>query len=117
MQETDLHAAQTERFIDYAPTSLVFSREVHQPDGAGGVLVAQTSSLPHQRVRVVGQVRPPTRVTAEGRQIQADKAVVGMPDLDVEIGDTFDHAGHTYEVINVQRDPAWRVVAEAVSRG
>ena len=76
------------------------------------------TALNAQRVRVVGQSRPPTRITPDGKQVTVDRAVVGMPELDAQLGDTFDWMGTEYEVINLQEEPhLWKKTAEAVRRG
>ena len=116
--EVLLHQVQTRAFIDANPVDLVLRRKVDTPDGVGGTLKsAPALDLYTQTVRVVGQRRPLTRITSDGRQVEVDKSVVGTVDFDVEIGDEFTHLGNDYEIINIQDQPVWRKTAEAVRRG
>lgn len=115
--ETDLHEKQTAAFIDYAPVGLVFHRTLLIADGAGGKMKQPSADIVQQRVRVVGLVKSRSRTLPDGRDVTVDKVLVGMPTLDVEEGDLFEHLGQGYEVVNVQRSPNWRVDAEVVSRG
>jgi hypothetical protein len=103
-------------FIDRSPTYLAFSRIVTADDGAGGKVQTDPSFLPNQRVRVVGQGRQLTTVTPDGRQVRVDLSLVGMPDLDVQIGDYFSLNDIEYEVINIQDQPYWRKIVEAIRR-
>jgi len=112
-----LHEKQTEAFIDASPSDLVLKRKVFQDDGAGGVRLVNEPDLSPQKVRVVGLRTPRPRITSDGKTILIEKEVVGMPNLDVEIGDTFSFMSKKYEVINVNRSPMWRILAEASSRG
>lgn len=116
MNEMDLHLTQTREFVDRAPVQLRFRRNVRQDDGAGGTRMADPADLDPQRVRVVGLRTPRSFVTSEGRQTVVEKAVVGLPGIDVRVGDYFTHGGRDWQVETVSEDPAWRTVAEASSR-
>lgn len=115
---SDLHKAQTERFIYENTHYVILRRFTRVPDGAGGMMPGVEEVLDPQEVRVVHQVRPTPRVTADGRDVLVDKAVVGLDTFDVEIGDTFTFTDQKYEVINVRLEPFWhRTVAEAIHHG
>jgi len=113
ISESSMHLKQTEFLIEDAPTDLILHRKAMVDDGAGGKEEGAPSDLPPQRVRVVGVDNTAAFVTTEGRRIPIHKRLVGMPDLDVELADRFDVEGRSYEVVNVQRDPGWRVEVEA----
>lgn len=113
----DAQKAQTKAFIGYAPDSLVLSRPSKTPDGVGGFITGTPVELAAQRVRVVGLRSAVTRVLPEGRTVQIAYAVIGMPDLDVQLGDTFPMDNEVVEIVNIIRKPSWRVVAEGTLRG
>ena len=117
MNEADLHLVQTREYIDRASLRLKFRRSVRTDDGAGGTRTAPPVDLDPQRVRVVGLRTPRTAVSPEGRTVTVDKAVVGLPGMDVKVGDYFTYVGRNYQVVTVSEDPGWRTVAEASSRG
>lgn len=116
LTESDLHDAQTEFFIDRQPTSLTLYRKEWIDDGAGGKFKAAEPEQYIQTVRLVGQRRPPIRIV-DGKEVQIDLFVVGTREFDVRIGDTFLSNGSRYEIVNVQDQPEWRVIGEAVRRG
>jgi hypothetical protein len=68
-------------------------------------------------VRVVGQKKRFNRIGENGREVPIDKTIVGLPGIDVKVGDTFDWHDSEYEIINIQDEPDWHVVAEATRRG
>lgn len=112
--ETELHQAQTGRFISANPTDLVLRRKVQQADNAGGISLGTESDIYSQRVRVVGQRNPLPTITPDGRSIVVQKVVVGMGDLDIAEGDTFTYDSLVFRIEYVQRDPSmWRVEAGA----
>lgn len=115
--ETDLATLQTDAFIKVSPVDLVFRRKTKVSDGKGGTKSAAETDVDAQTVRVVGvsNGRPP--ITIDGRQLTINKNVVGMPGLDIELGDLFEYEDRLFEVVTVERDPSWRVVAGAVRRG
>lgn len=111
-----LHVKQTEKFIAGASSRIVFRRAIKEGDPSGGQRTVGHSDRDAQEVRVVGLRSPRVIVTNEGRTVIVDKVVVGLPDLDVEVGDLFQHGGQNYEVTNVSREPGWRTQAEVSSR-
>lgn len=117
MNATDLHQAQTEAFINAAPTDLVINRKNIESDGAGGMRVIDEDPLDPQKIRVVGMRNPAVRISPDGRNVVVGKTVIGTSDLDIQMGDTFEYEGSSWEVVTVQRDPNWRVAAEVTRRG
>jgi len=115
--ESEMHLHQTEWLIDDAPTGIVFTRKPLIDDGAGGKREDTSFDLPPQKVRVVGVRNDAVFITPEGRRVQIHKRLVGMPGLDVLLGDLFSFEEINYEVIDVQRDPYWRIEVEASRRG
>jgi hypothetical protein len=115
--EKSLHILQTEAFIEYRPSDIVFRRKTLVDDGAGGKKPSGEGLVDAQRVRVVRMQNLQTRILTDGRTLSVHMNVVGKPDLDVLEGDTFDYNDREFEVIDVQRDPTWRTIAEATRRG
>lgn len=113
--ETSLHRLQTQYFVDRNPSWVVLRYKAETSDGAGGIASGAYVNREAQRMRVVGQVGNRATVTADGRQVRVDKSLVGL-DIIVEHGDVFTYEGEDYEIIVVQADPYWRVLAEAVRR-
>lgn len=115
ISESEVGRSQTDFFINEDPTDLVLRRKDTIPDGAGGTKIVPRDLSP-QRVRIVGSVNPNPVITPDGRTISIQKSIVGFHELDVLEGDEFDIDDKTYEVISVQPDPSWRMVAGAVRR-
>jgi hypothetical protein len=114
--ESEMNVVQTQAFIDHDPLYVTLSRPEVTGDGAGGAIVEAPALLNAQRVRVSGQTRPRVVTTPEGKQVEVDLSLIGLPDFDVQVGDLFILRSWQYEVVNVQDQPAWRMVAEAVRR-
>lgn len=114
--DTGLH--QTAAFIERNPSLVVFMRAPVTSTTAGGKRRGTPVELPDQVVRRIPSTREtneaPTRVTSDGRQIAPQWYLVGMPDVDVEPFDTCVIDGLSLEVVFVNRQPAWRLIAEAV---
>lgn len=116
LTESDVQNDINRFFIDRNPTYLAFVRTTLVDDGAGGKLQGDPTTLANQRVRIAGQVRQATVVTPDGRQVRVDLSLVGMSDLDVQIGDYFTLNAIEYEVVNIQDQPSWRKIVEAIRR-
>lgn len=117
MNAAELHEAQTQRFVDENSRLIELYRSVLSPDGAGGFTRSAPVKVNAQSLRVVGlrNARPIT--TPDGTQDIIEKNLVGMPGADIQIGDTFEHNGSMYEVLDVNTDPGWSVVAGVRKRG
>lgn len=112
-----LHLTQTKFFIDQDFSKVVFTRKRKIPDGAGGMKENPPEETYPQKVRVVGARNGAVTVTPDGRHVPIHKFIVGLPGIDVQIADTFEHNGQMFEVIGIQNDPPWRVVAESSRHG
>jgi hypothetical protein len=115
--EIELHREQTRQFIEYHPTNVVLTRTPYVADGAGGWQEGTPAALDAQRVRIVGMKQGASIVTSDGTRVALEKSLVGMGDFDVEVGDTFQYEGRLFEIIDVQKDPSWRVTAGARRHG
>jgi hypothetical protein len=114
--EAEVLAIQTQAFIDASPTEVTIMREQTVEDGAGGKRPIDPLEIP-QVVKVATQPAQRFVVTEDGRNVPVNKSLVGMPDFDVRVGDTFELEGEgVFEVLGV-RQPLWAVVADAVKRG
>lgn len=116
MNEADFHLKQTRHLIDDQPSDLVLTRLTLEDDGAGGHAPTDDDPLDPQTVRIVGIPGTPVRMVPDGREVIAAKSIVGMPDLDVEIGDVFVIDSYSYEIVMVSREPGWRTIAQAAER-
>lgn len=114
--ESDMNVVQTKAFIDHDPIWVTMRRPAVTDDGAGGTIRSAPEDISAQRVRVSGQPRRAVVTTEEDGQVEVDVSLIGMPDFDVQLGDLFYLRSWEYEVVNVQDQPAWRMVAEAVRR-
>jgi len=111
------HLAATQMFIDANPNSFVLTRTARTSDGAGGFLPGTATVKTPQTMRLVGLGQlsaSAERVSADGRIVRATFALVGMPNADVQVGDTFPFEGKTHEVLFVSKHPEWRVRAEVL---
>ena len=117
MIASDLHLRQTRAFIDVSPSDVVLFRSEKVPDNSGGVRRTSEERVVLHDVRVVGfrTLRPTT--TADGREVVIEKAIVSMPETDVQIGDQFDWNDQRYEILVVNDQPDWHLIAEAGRRG
>jgi hypothetical protein len=112
----NVREAQTLAYISREPSDVSLSRSILVDDGAGGEVPTGPVILRPQKVRLVG-LRAPRRITtADGRTVEITNLAIGMPDLDVQIGDTFDLEYTTWEVVGVSDRPRWRKTAEVVDR-
>jgi len=113
LTELEFHIRQTRHLIDNQPEVISISRIELSDDGAGGQAAGEPTALEPQTVRIIGILGTPRRMTSDGREVIVNKSVLGMPDLDIAVGDTFPLAGYDYEVVMVSREPTWRTIAEA----
>lgn len=114
--ESEMNVVQTRAFIEHDPIYVVIYRTEATDDGAGGTIIEPLSPISAQRVRVSGQARQRVVETPDGRQLQIDVSLIGLPGFDVRLGDLFLLGGYEYEVVNIQDQPAWRIVAESIRR-
>jgi hypothetical protein len=108
---------QTEQFIGENPTSLVLTRSTRTEDGAGGWVNGAPTPLPAQRVRLVPQSASPgvERRTVSGEVVRPDLRIVGMPEFNVAVGDTFTWNTIRMEVVWVS-DLGYEKIAEVAAR-
>jgi hypothetical protein len=109
---------QTQAFIDAFPTKLILKRPVVASDGAGGQTLdeANPTVLEPQKLRIVFQRSPIPIVTEDGRDVEVDRVIVGMPDLDIAIGDEYTTDEGEFEVISVERVP-WKTESAVAVKG
>jgi len=100
--EIELRILQTQEFIAAESSSVVFVRRPWVSDGAGGFKRGTAVNVAAQQLRLIGSnTQLPVRQTVDGREIQPNYTIVGMPDLDITSGDTFVLGGIRYEVVFV----------------
>lgn len=101
--EQEMRVKQTLAFIAAEPTLLPMTRRPWIPDGSGGMKRGPATPVAAQQVRLVAANQQlPVRRTADGRDVQPNYTMIGMPDLNVQAGDTFLIDGTRYEVIFIQ---------------
>lgn len=113
LTENEVHQDINRSFIERKLSYIIFKRPTMVDDGAGGFRPGDPTEVSAQKVRIAGQPRQLTTVTPDGRQVRVDLDLVGMTDLDVQIGDHFVVDNWEYEVLNIQDQPRWRVIVEA----
>lgn len=113
-----LHIKQTEAFINEAPVDIVIHRRSKEDTPSGGWRWVDEPDLAPQTVRKVGSYisgatsREVSRTTTDGKVVVPTNIVIGLPDWDVQIGDTFDIDGNSHEVVWISTLPPWRKAAE-----
>lgn len=108
----------TEDFISSDPITVAFERSVVERDTLhrGGLITQPVHTLPEQTVRISHS--PPRRRRLENNPPNetfaelsfAKDMLIGMPDLDVRIGDEFVHNGIRFKVDYVFQDRAYETV-------
>lgn len=106
----------TRWFIDQDPTTITLvpnDREAVRGPGGGFVAVAGTPRAP-ARVKLIGVEQEGISMGEGGRDRSFDYTIVGMPDLIVEINDSFTVSGNTFRVTAVLADNGYETKAKAV---
>ena len=119
--EQKMQLRATREFISSNPMSVVFTRQdsIRDTEDRGGSVITATRELDPQTVRVA--YAPPRRRRLENSppdetfsELSYEKNyLVGMPDLDIQINDTFvsPQDGVTYEVLYVFEDRIYKTIA------
>lgn len=113
-----LHIRQTQAFIDENPMDIVVHRRHKVDTPSGGWTWEADADLASQTVRKVGKFVSSAssdgiaRTTSDGKVVVPSSVVIGLPDWDVQIGDTFDIDGVEHEVVWISTLPVWRKAAE-----
>jgi hypothetical protein len=98
--ESQMRQKQTQAFVDAEPTELPLVRRPWISDGAGGFKRGPATTVWPQHIRLVASnTQLPVRRTVDGRDVQPNYTLIGMPTVDVQSGDTFTIDGVRYEVI------------------
>jgi hypothetical protein len=101
--EVAMRTFQTRAFIDAEPLELALVRRAFVPDGAGGYKRGPIQNIPAQTLRMIASnTQLPLRRTVDGRDAQPLYTLLGMPDDDIQAGDTFIIDQIRYEVVFVQ---------------
>lgn len=58
-----------------------------------------------------------SRTTEDGRVVTISANMIGLPSVDIAIGDKFTLDGVEHEVVGISRLPEWRVQAEVTELG
>lgn len=115
-QGVNVEREQTQQFIDQNPLYITFTRNVRNPDGAGGGTYTPTP-LPPQKCRIVPQNRMISveRRNVNGAVVRPDMNVIAPWDADIMRGDTFQWQNMTMEVVWVNAI-SYEIIAEVAAR-
>jgi len=106
------HLAQTAAFIAENPATITLTRETKGSDGQGGTATTGTTAIAAQTMRKVGssRLRDVSDITTpDGRRVIPTAMLIGMPDANIQLWDTFTLGGEDWLVIGKNLDPPWRV--------
>lgn len=113
-----IHIKQTAAFIGENPVEITITRKQKVETASGGWRWADDRDLPSQTVRKVGRLvssqanSVAERTASDGKAVVPTCNVIGLPDWDVQVGDTFVINNVTHEVVWISELPAWRKSAE-----
>jgi len=101
-------------FIDADPVDVVFSRATRVRTPAGGWVEGPRTPLSSQRARIIDSVRrfADTQVNTEAGNIPITaKILIGLYNMDIEVGDDFTLDGAQWEVTAVKDSREERTIA------
>jgi hypothetical protein len=125
--EQKMQLRATREFISSNPMSVIMQRRetIRDQEDRGGVVTTSTHELDPQIIRLA--YAPPRRRRLENSppdptfsELSYEKNyLVGMPDLDIQINDTFvsPQDGVTYEVLYVFEDRIYKTIANVGTFG
>lgn len=112
--DSDLHLRATQRMIDANPSTVIPMRRTRVANGTGG----WTTSDPVEQSPVVCRKvgisinSNISRVTADGAGVLLFAHVISLPDADIQVGDRLSFGDVNVEVLDINFDPPWRLMAE-----
>lgn len=119
-----IHVKQTVAFINEAPMDIIIHRRHKEEVPSGGFKWVNDPDLAPQTVRKLGRYVSSanvggsgSRTTTDGQVVVPNAIIIGLPDFDVQIGDTFDIDGISHEVMWVSDLPPWRRAVEVYEHG
>ena len=117
--ELDVQRYNTAAYIDSDATDIVAIPRQRGSDGAGGLVWSNPPPLPAQRMRIVTSTRvnQTTRSTVDGEEVSPDFLLIGYWDADIKAGYRLLINGDLHEVVYVNADLQYEVLAEVVRRG
>ena len=104
MSELNVMRAQTKQYIAFNPDSVVLTREVRTPDGAGGWTTTGSTPLPPQVMRIIQQRESngTERRNRDGEVVRPALVLLAEWDANIKRNDTFTWEGQTAEIVWVQ---------------
>ncbi len=118
--ELKMQRKQVDAWRDARPTKLILTRYSKTRDGAGGWIENDPRQLDPQIFRIVVFKRRLTQFMdniEEGEVANLNYTLVGLPDADIEKGDSFVYDGNVYKITAVDPDHEVRKVAIARFEG
>lgn len=105
---------QVKAYIEEQPLDLVLVRKIRVPTPGGTGYRETDATLAPQRVRLndVPSARQATRQSSAGQVTRIDGELIGMPDLDVQAGDTFTTDEGKWLVVHVGTNQSVRTVVD-----
>ena len=104
----------TTAYIRAETTEVVLMRSELEKTAAGGLRRLAPTPLEAQRVRLVPFKRRLTKITRdtpEGDVINLPYVLMGEPDMDIQVGDSFEYEDAHYAVESLEPNRAFRTLA------
>lgn len=117
--ELAVQIEQTRAFIDSNPVTLELVPHLREPDGKGGKRTTALPPRPPQVLRMVesNSLRSNRRITEVGEQWEMEATLLGMPDAQVAIDDTFPWNGDEWRVEEISFPNGYEVRASVIRLG
>lgn len=117
--ELEIQKRQTQAFIDADPETVVFTPgEERVSDGAGGWTVKKGTPRDPQVVRMIPTATDNDVIQSpEGRRVDIQYTVLGMPEATFERGDTFTWRGQEWKVDYLHQKPDYERKGDVVLNG
>jgi len=112
--EFDAQVALTKEFINADSSSIDITRRTKTITDDGGYIWDTGVVGAAQNARILLSTDNSQVFASDGTLINSELVVLGMPDFDVVVGDTFSWDAKLWQVVSVDSKPAYLRKAEAV---